>query len=448
MRLDALSTTDTEGSPHPSSSARELALIWVTPSGQPPLRLDFRDAEERVIGRDPECAVQIASSDVSRRHAALRRGDSGFVLLDLLSHNGTRVNGAAIRTHVLTPGDVVRIGSHIAVVSTTVEPFSEIVPGLFGGGVLKAALLPVQRAAASNLPVVIEGETGTGKELVARAIHAWSGRAGAFVAVNCAALPESLAEAELFGYRRGAFTGAERASEGLLRSANRGSLLLDEIADLSLPLQAKLLRALEQREVQPLGETRPVPIDIRVIAAGQSDLLDAVRERRFRADLLARLDGVNVRLPPLRERREDVPELFATLWSLEVGARPRCELELIERLCSHDWPLNVRELVLLTRRLRVLHEDEQSLGVRHLPPRMQEPASASVGFSVGLTTPSRPELERPVARREGPDIQDLVVALRESEGNVARAAALVGISRQRAYRLLDEHTIDLESFRK
>jgi DNA-binding NtrC family response regulator len=163
-----------------------------------------------------------------------------------------------------------------------------------------------------------------------------------------------LAEGELFGYRRGAFTGADRASPGFFRSAEGGTLLLDEVSDLPMPVQAKLLRVLQEGEVQPLGETRPVPVDVRIVVASQQPLMDAVKDGRFRADLLARLDGITVRLPPLRERKEDVPHLFSHLLrELSQGRAPAVEGEVIERLCIHDWPFNVRELVQVVRQLLV-----------------------------------------------------------------------------------------------
>ena len=198
-------------------------------------------------------------------------------------------------------------------------------------------LAPAKLVAASDLPMIIQGETGSGKEGAARAIHAWSGRRGAFVALNCAALPEALAEAELFGYRKGAFTGAERASAGYLRAAEGGTLFLDEIAELSLPIQAKLLRAVEQRELCPLGESTPVAIDVRLLAATQSPLGLAVAQKRFRGDLLARLSGLTVVIPPLRHRSEEIPALFGKIVE-QFGARvaaPRFDSTLIERLCTH-----------------------------------------------------------------------------------------------------------------
>ena len=284
-----------------------------------------------------------------------------------------------------------RVGGWIGVVTTAPATIEEITPGFWGGAALGAALAPLRRAAATDLPIILEGETGTGKEMVAGALHRWSGRGGPLVAVNCAALPEALAEGELFGYRRGAFTGADRANPGFFRSADGGTLLLDEISDLPLALQAKLLRVLEQREVHPLGEARPVPVDVRVVVAGQQSLMESARTGRFRPDLLARLDGLTVKLPPLRARREDVVPLFSRfLETFGRGRAPAFESDLAERLCVHDWPFNVRELVLLTRRLLALHEPDTTLRAHHLPERIGQDAPA--------TDPAR---RRPVGHRAG-----------------------------------------------
>jgi transcriptional regulator with PAS, ATPase and Fis domain len=266
------------------------------------------------------------------------------------------------------------------------------------------------------------------------------------VAVNCAALPEGLAEGELFGYRRGAFTGADRASPGFFRSAQGGTLLLDEVSDLPLPLQAKLLRVLQEGEVQPLGETRPVPVDVRIVVASQQPLMDAVREGRFRADLLARLDGITVRLPPLRQRKEDVPHLFSHMlreWT--KGRAPAVECDLVERLCVHDWPFNVRELVQLVRQLLVLHPGESLLRAQHLPARIGLPAAEPMAAAPAGKGSARAEIARTAG--EVVELPALLSALRASGGNVARAAAMLGITRQRAYRLMESHAVDLEAIR-
>ncbi|HYQ14354.1 MAG TPA: sigma 54-interacting transcriptional regulator, partial [Polyangiaceae bacterium] len=435
MRLDATGTTDLDPAAFGSGAASPApALVFLCPeTSRSPLPLTWTDEEPRVIGREEDSAICLPGTDVSRRHASLQRSADGeLTLVDLESRNGTHVNGAAIRVKRLALGDVVRIGGWVGVIANAPQPVAEIAPGLFGGGLLERTIAPLRTAAQSDLPVVLEGETGTGKEVVARALHTWSGRSGPFVGVNCAALPEGLAEAELFGYRRGAFTGADRASSGFFRSADGGTLLLDEIQELPLALQAKLLRVLEQREVQPLGEARAVPFDVRIVVAGQESLLDAVKERRFRADLLARLDGLSLRLPPLRTRREDVPALFSLLWTaLGGGNPPVLEFDFVERLVVYDWPLNVRELVLLVRRLRVFCANEPSLRARHLPER--------IGDTVEKPRPPRASAEPPA--RENPsepeaatsdriELPELMAALRASQGNVARASTLLGITRQ------------------
>jgi transcriptional regulator with PAS, ATPase and Fis domain len=333
----------------------------------------------------------------------------------------------------------------VGLVAARPSTFLEIAPGLWGGAALEEALAPLRRAAASDLPIVLEGETGTGKEVVTRALHRWSGRPGPLVAVNCAALPEGLAEGELFGYRRGAFTGADRASAGFFRGADGGTLLLDEVSDLPLPLQGKLLRVLEEREVQPLGEIRPVPIDVRVVVAGQQPLIEAVRAGRFRADLLARLDGLSVRLPPLRARREDVLPLFSRLLEeMGQGRAPSMESDFAESLCMHDWPFNVRELVLLAKRLLTLHGSEVTLRAQHLPDRMAgSPGASPAAPGTAAAAPAR----APAGPSDPVELPALVVALRASGGNVARAAAMLGISRQRAYRLMEGQAVDLEALR-
>jgi DNA-binding NtrC family response regulator len=383
----------------------------------------------------------------------LRKTEAGFgiELADLGSRNGIHVNGLQVSSAPLKCGDVVRLGGWIGVVTDAPGAFEEIAPGLWGGALLQEALAPLRRAAPSDLPVIIEGETGTGKEVVARSIHKWSGRAGPFVGVNCAALPEALAEGELFGYRRGAFSGADKASPGFFRSADGGTLLLDEVTDLPLSLQAKLLRVLEEHEVQPLGEPRPIPIDVRVVVAGQVSLLEASRQGRFRPDLLARLDGVTVKLPPLRSRSEDVPPLFSQfLTDAGQGRAPAVEGDLVERLCLHDWPFNVRELLLLARRLVVLHGGDSTLRASHLPERIGDPSASrapveSAAAKSIAAGPLAPAVS--VGPAEPVELPALVAALRASGGNVARAAAMLGVTRQRAYRLMDGKAIDLEALR-
>ncbi|MES1166273.1 MAG: sigma 54-interacting transcriptional regulator [Verrucomicrobiota bacterium] len=394
------------------------------------------------VGRDDLCDAVLAGVEISRRHAEFRVDGPIVAVRDLGSRNGVYVNGVKVDDAPLQPGDVVRCGEWIGVCcggAAARAPFGEIDAGWYGGGALRAAVEPA-RVIAPDMPIVVQGETGTGKEGTARAVHAWSGRRGPFVAVNCAALPTELAEAELFGHRKGAFTGADHASPGLFRAAEGGSIFLDEILELSLPLQAKLLRVLEERQVRALGETRDVPIDVRVIAATQEPLAAAVAARRFRADLHARLDGLTLALPPLRTRREDVVSLFTKFLETHAGGRaPAVETKLAETLCLYDWPLNVRELLLLARRLLSLHGGEPTLRRAHLPERMLRRFAPSDGAAPeprGASADAR-QPRRPTG--DAADFDALVDALRRSAGHVGEAAALLGISRARAYRLMAAH---------
>src|SRR5262249_14639280 len=200
--------------------------------------------------------------------------------------------------------------------------------------------------ATARVPVLLRGESGTGKEVLARAIHRFSSRPGAFVAVNCGAIPSELVESELFGHRKGAFSGAHQDKTGLVRTSDGGTLLLAEIGDLALPAQAALLRVLQEAEVLPVGAARPVAVDLRVITATHRDLDALVRQGGFRHDLLARIDGVTIDVPPLRDRLEDVPLLIAALLiQLAPGrADVTVQPDAAQALLEHDWPLNVREL--------------------------------------------------------------------------------------------------------
>lgn len=419
-----------------SATRAGWALMWIFPRpSDPPWSLELSAGEEHVIGRDASCSLCLRDADVSRRQARLAREATEIVLSDLGSRNGTHVNGAAIQRAALSLGDVVRLGGSVGIVTDRVGPVTELRPGLLAGPLLGAELENARLAAPSDLPMILEGETGTGKEVVARAIHAWSGRTGPYLAVNCAALPEALAEGELFGYRKGAFTGADRASPGLFRSARAGTLLLDEVCDLPLVLQAKLLRVLEQREVLPLGEATPVAVDARILVATQEPLREVVQRRQFRQDLLARLEGVTIRLPPLRARVADVPALFSRAFlEQSAGQAPALDAEFVERLCLHDWPFNVREVVLLAKRLRVLCGDRLNLEARDLPAAMSVRAA---------TAPAARSLACEAA---GVELPALLGALRTCNGNVARAAGLLGISRQRAYRLM-QGKVDLDELR-
>jgi len=376
------------------------------------------------------------------------------VIRDLGSRNGTWVNGRRIEEHVLGPRDVIRVGEWIGLLAqprkaVAVDSWIEFSPGWFGGQTMQEMLTQAHRLAQSDLPIVIEGETGTGKEGVARLIHTWSGRRGPLISVNCAAIPPALAEGELFGYRKGAFTGAERAHDGFLRAAHGGTLFLDELLELPPPVQPKLLRALETGEVQALGEVRTAPVDVRYVVATQEPLARALAERRLRADLVARLEGGTVKIPPLRDRKEDIVPLFLHLLSKHSTA-PLGEIEprLIEALLLYDFPLNVRELVLQARRLVAMHEPGAALKHSALPERMWMGTSGSGTSSAGPTAaPAAAQLPS-TPPDDQVSLDQFLGALRAERGNVSRAAVRLGISRARAYRILEAHPdLDLDAMR-
>jgi two-component system, NtrC family, response regulator HydG len=294
----------------------------------------------------------------------------------------------------------------------------------------------VDQIADSSATILIQGESGTGKELVARTIHERSGRrAGPFVAVNCAALPENLLESELFGYEKGAFTGAAGRKEGRFELANGGTLFLDEVADLSLVTQPKILRVLQEGEFERLGGTRTLQVDVRIVAATNQDLADMVKEKRFREDLYYRLNVITIRVPPLRERHEDIRVLaqhYLRVYAAKNGRKLEgFSNEALERLESYAWPGNVRELenliertVLLARKDRIDAEDlpEEVAGVKR-PPR---------GAILELVGTPLAEIEQRL----------LDETLRITGGNKTQAAKLLGIDVRTVARKLERREDD------
>jgi transcriptional regulator with PAS, ATPase and Fis domain len=387
-----------------------------------------------VFGRDRAADTVLEGEEVSRQHAVASRQGLVYALTDLESRNGLFVNGVREKERALGPGDVVRIGEWVglAVELDMEQPVRhelvELTDGWYGGPALGAVAESVRRVADTLLPVVVQGETGAGKEGVALAVHRFSGRDGPFVAVDCGALSEQLAEGQLFGYKKGAFTGATQQHGGFFREASGGTLFLDEILNLPLSLQVKLLRAIETREIIPLGASRPVPVDVRIVCAAQEPLDEAVTAGRFRADLRGRLEGLVVLVPPLRERREDILPLFERLVAPQT-TEVRMEPRFAEALLLYDWPLNVRELVQLARRAVALQGDAEPLRRSMLPTAMRNATDHR-------STP-------PKAKRSSTHDRDafeaLERAIREHGGNVLQAAEAIGISRSRANRLLAAH---------
>jgi len=296
----------------------------------------------------------------------------------------------------------------------------------------------IEAVSQNKSNILITGENGTGKELVARAIHGKSVlHDKPFVAINCGALAETLLESQLFGHRKGAFTGAIDDHDGVFQAADGGTLFLDEIAEIPLSLQVKFLRAIQEKEVTPLGTTRPVRVDVRLIAATNVDLAERMRDGLFRADLFYRLNVVSIEVPPLRQRREDVPKLveaFVADFAKSYGVEPkRVSPEAMTRLTEYDWPGNVRELQNVIERAFAL-SPSPDIGSADLPPALlverapeEEPAAE---------IPSTPQPLEEVEK------QNIAAALRRSGGNKNEAARLLGIDRQRLYRKIEKYGLE------
>lgn len=393
------------------------------------------------IGRVPECEIVIDDESVSRVHAIVHVGPP-MTIEDAGSRNGTIVVGTKLGEHESMPvplGGAITIGRAVLMLDRTVDlrdrrpSETEALPPVIASPPMKKLFETVEMIAQAPLSALVLGETGVGKDVVARAIHDRSGRAKApFVAINCAALPETILESELFGYVKGAFTGADRPKKGLFEAADGGTIFLDEVGELSMATQAKLLRVLETGEVMPLGSSQAKHVDVRVIAATNRDLRTLVAQAKFRGDLFFRLDGISVRVPPLRERPTDIrplAEAFVTRTATRLGRTPpRIDPVFIATLEAHDWPGNVRELRSVIERAMTLAGSSLLLGTEHLVlkgalsagPESQDP---------GLSGDERRERDR------------INAALRSTSGNQSEAAKLLGMSRRTLIRRLEQYDI-------
>lgn len=401
-----------------------------------------------LIGRDAPLfeGGPLFDPSVSRRHAEITRDSANWFVKDCGSRNGVFVNGQQVDGgRLLNDGDVIRVGHTLLLFCYGPEAARIADNELIGNS---AAISDVRHRIRSVAPhehsVLITGETGTGKEVVARSIHMHSSRRGDFVAVNCGAFSEGVLESELFGHMKGAFTGATANSEGLFRAAHKGTLFLDEVGEMPPELQVKLLRALEIRAVRPVGGTREVPVDARVVAATNRDLVAQVREGAFRSDLYARLAQWPIKLPPLRERRDDIPSLVAHLLGRLGSGEKAMELELMESLLLEAWPLNVRGL------LNVLSIANVSSGPGSALLMTSEVRSAleaqrALAEAVGGEAP-KPVAET-VKHPFPPPTEAIRDALVASRGNLTTAARSLGCSRQQLYRLINSRGLDLDELR-
>jgi transcriptional regulator of acetoin/glycerol metabolism len=400
-------------------------------------------AARRVMDKGrPTLQILVPDERISLHHAFIDRNAQTWRLVDCESTNGSKVNRRRTQCVVLSDGDILELGRTLfryrAAMPTPVDAAGDLdAEALQGLAKSFGTLLPwlardldtLARVARSDVAVLLLGETGTGKEVLARAIHEHSGRTGPFVAINCGALPATLLESLLFGHKKGAFSGAVQDELGFVRAAQGGTLFLDEVGDLPEPSQAALLRVLQEREVTPVGATRPIEVDARVVAATHRALEGLVHSGEFREDLLARLSAFTYRVPPLRDRIDDIGVLVAALLGPMVAEREATKswsfsAQAAYALIEHSWPHNAREL-------------EQRLKVGAL--------LASGGrIELAKVTPGPEPLgaAKPPARRTPVTVDEVDQALREAP-TLSAAAQMLRIHRSHLYRLIRHFGIDV-----
>jgi DNA-binding NtrC family response regulator len=400
--------------------------------------------------------LRIAAATLSTEHARVRRVGAGWVVEDCGSTNGTFVNGSRVECCALAEGDLLTVGRSLIrlVPSRMTEsdaPADLDADGAFlGDGCFTldpefaAQLDALPRIARSGMPVLVRGETGTGKELLARRIHDMSGRAGPFVAINCGAVPAGLVESHFFGHVKGAFSGAVRDEPGVFRASDGGTLFLDEIAELPLSSQASLLRALQEREVLPVGANRPVHVDLRVVAATHQPLDAMVAAGTFRQDLFARLGAFVFHLPPLRERRTDFGMLVATLLRKVCPERAqamRFSPRAAELLAGHAWPRNVRELEQCLARAVVLAKNDV-IDVTDLPVELRTRAALSALSARAVPSPEA------LSEHDARVFSELLAQLARHDGNLANVALAMGKARMQVYRWCRRFGVNPNLYRK
>jgi DNA-binding NtrC family response regulator len=390
----------------------------------------------RAVEVDPDVVVIVITGHGTVESAveAMRAGAFDYLLKPLPSNDALRlvVERAVARRRLVEENRRLR---------ESLSPQVRFDTLIGKSAAMQGVLELVRKAARSEANILIQGESGTGKELVARAIHANSPRAAeVFVPVDCAALPEQLLESELFGHERGAFTGAERTKPGMFEVADRGTLLLDEVGELPLALQAKLLRALQEREIRRVGGTKLIPIDVRLVSATNRDLSEAVRKREFREELFYRVNVIPIALPPLRDRTGDVPVLAYHFLGRYGRNREQplegLDAEALALLEAYSWPGNIRELQNVIERACAL-ADGPTLGVRDLPDHVRgrgRPGPAVAGKRLPLRQAREAWLR--VFTQEY--LTDL---LRDHGGNISQAAKTAGVDRKTLHRLLTRFDI-------
>lgn len=413
----------------------------LTVAGREPLKFQSRKIR---LGKDPENEVSVPDGSVSRYHAELRLMGDGYLLVDLDSTNGTTINGVRIREAWLTLPCTIHLGEASVTVESTESVLlpSEDGPTAMGHLVgrspaMKRVFDTIRQLAQSDASVLLQGETGTGKEVAALTLHESSCRRNRpFVVVDCASIPASLVESELFGHERGAFSGATQVRKGLFETADGGTVFLDELGELPLTLQTRLLRVLEQGEIRRVGSSKSLAVDVRIIAASNRDLQSLVASGQFRKDLYYRLAVIVLRLPPLRERREDIPLLVEHFletrpFNRQADGKRRLSSLPTDLLISwerYDFPGNVRELLNLVHRCVALPEPH---GLSGKPQEGGKPESSSEDIQ-----PYHEAKEQLLSSFERDYLEHLMA---HSSGNLSRAARAAGLDRKHLRNLLKKN---------
>jgi DNA-binding NtrC family response regulator len=420
-----------EGSP--DVTAFQLLVIEGPDAGKS-FRADGAAPSPLLVGQSPACEIRLSDGRVSRRHASIELAGRRLRITDLGSTNGTFVDGVSILDGHLSGGEVVRVGG----TALRVEPVSDAASAplptamrfgrTIGASAEMRRLYPLcERLAASSVPVIIEGETGTGKEVLAESLHEEGSRsAGPFVVFDCTAVAPNLVESALFGHERGSFTGATAAHRGVFEQAHGGTLLIDEIGDLEISLQPKLLRVIERGQVRRVGGDRAIPVDVRVLSATRRNLDQEIQAGRFRDDLFFRLAVTRIELPPLRRRHGDVAVLASHFWRVLGRRDDSIPYDLVRRYEDYAWPGNVRELHNAVARYLALG----SLAELDLDRAAEGALGAArdlVEQILDLEQPLAPSRQRLVDEFERRYVERM---LERHGGNIGRAAEASGIARR------------------
>jgi DNA-binding NtrC family response regulator len=457
---------------------RQCTLTIVTSEGT---REQTFDREEVTLGAMEDNDVVLSDPTVSRYHCKIRQEDTGYVLIDQRSTNGTFINNVRIREAFLSPGCTIQVGQCKLKFNARDEKV-DLVPSardqlgsIIGGHAkMREIYAIIEKIAPTATTMVIEGQTGTGKEVVAQTIHKLSPRVkGPLIVFDCGAVPPNLIESELFGHEKGSFTGAVMTRQGLFEMADGGTLFLDELGELPIDLQPKLLRVLEQREIRRVGSSKPIKVDVRIIAATNRDLEDAVRAGRFRQDLFYRLSVVRIKLPPLCERVEDIPLLVSHFlknqsYNLRPDGSPRVtgvSPAALQAMQAYAWPGNVRELVNAVERA-VSFCDGDVIEPADLPDHIRDVRGEPGAYASGHTMEARPRApEGEAAPRPPSDLvsgdmtfkdakeqwvssfeRDYIISLlKRHGGNISHAAREADIDRKYFRKLMKKYEIDAQA---